>query len=610
MMNGRIGIGSVLGLAALAAALAQPAGEERAQPVTRGETLKLAEYHAAPHDLQMKSLLEGARAQRQPDGRIVVTQARCQTFTPAGQGELVVEAPECVYDPKQRTIRSAGALHVRTADDRLAIAGEGFTWQQTNSTLLVSNRVHTRLRPELFRPPGGAPLPSAPAPAGPTLDISSDRLEYAQTPGQGIYEGNVRVSGTNLNATAGRLILRSPMSEHRLQSLTAEEHVVVDYEQIHATGDWAFYSADTDRVQLKGRPTWRIEQREGSGDELIFERSNRVFQANGHARLQMPRASLGGASFLSRAEAAPTDGPAATRQFLEVRCDRYELRTNVAVFYGPVRVNDWNGGQAQGQMTCGLLTLTLGATNELQRLVAERDVVIVQADRRFTAARAEYTAGDRLLKLTGQPAWQDGPRAGRGDWMQVDLAREELSVRGNAVMKLPAGEVGQAVLIGAEAARPVETRPGADGSAEIHSREYRFTERTALFEGGVRIEHPQMQWTCDRLSLTSPPELGPGGRRMVAEPAVVFDLLSEPGNPVHGTGERAVYTRRLAAARTNDFIELHGTPAMMASSNLVIRNELIVLDISGRKLATPGKFNFRGPLPAAMTNHFRPEKRR
>ena len=310
------------------------------------------------------------------------------------------------------------------------------------------------------------------------------------------------------------------------------------------------------------------------------------------------------------AEAAPTDVPAATRQFLEVLCDRYELRTNVAVFYGPVRVNDWNGGQAQGQMTCGLLTLTLGATNELQRLVAERDVVIVQADRRFTAARAEYTAGDRLLKLTGQPAWQDGPRAGRGDWMQVDLAREELSVRGNAVMKLPAGEVGQAVLTGAEAARPVETRPGADGSAEIHSREYRFTERTALFEGGVRIEHPQMQWTCDRLSLTSPPELGPGGRRMVAEPAVVFDLLSEPGNPVHGTGERAVYTRRLAAARTNDFIELHGTPAMMASSNLVIRNELIVLDISGRKLATPGKFNFRGPLPAAMTNHFRPEKRR
>lgn len=605
MMNQRTHARFPLWLAALAAGLALLAWSGRAQPVVRGEVLKLAEYHDAPHETQMKSLLEGNRAQRQPDGRIVVTQAKCQTFSETGRGELIVEAPECVYDPKQRSINSAGPLKVQTADGRLAVEGEGFTWQQTNSTLLISNRVHTRLRPELFRPPPASPLTNPPARATPAMDIFSDRFEYAQTLGKGVYQGNVRVTGTNLNATAGKLTLLLPLAEHRLQSLTAEEHVVVDYEKVHATGQWAFYSADTDLIRLKGQPTWRIEQREGGGDELVFDRTNKVFLAKGHARLQMPGAGMGSASFLSRASSASPSVPPPTNQVLEVLCDSYELRTNVAVFRDRVRVSDRLGDQQQGQMTCGRMTLTFVGTNELQKLVAEQEVVIARADGRFTAARADFTASDNLLELTGNPAWQVGSREGKGDWMRVNPAREELLVQGNALMKLPAGEVGQAALTGAGAPKPGGVRQDAPGFAQIDSQEYLLTARTVLFQGGVRIEHPQMKWACDKLSMTSPPELGKDGRRMIAEPAVVFDLLDDQGNPFHGTGKKAVYTRRVAAALTNDLVELTGTPATVATTNIVIRNDVIVLDISSHKLATPGKFNFRGTLPDAATNHFR-----
>lgn len=610
MMNQRTHARFPLWLAALAAGLALLAWSGRAQPVVRGEVLKLAEYHDAPHETQMKSLLEGTRAQRQPDGSIVVTQAKCQTFSETGRGELVVEAPECVYDPKQRSINSAGPLKVQTADGRLAVEGEGFTWQQTNSTLLISNRVHTRLRPELFRPPSASPLTNPPARATPAMDIFSDRFEYMQTLGRGVYQGNVRVTGTNLNATAGKLTILLPLTENRLQSLTAEERVVVDYEKVHATGEWAFYSADTDLIQLKGQPTWRIEQQEGSASELVFDRTNRVFRANGQARLQMPAAGMGAVSFLSRPGSASADSLPPTNQFVEVRCDSYELRTNVAVFRDQVRVSDRLGDQQQGQMTCGLMTLTFAGTNELERLVAQQDVVISQADRRFTADKADYTASDSLLELTGNPAWQAGPREGKGDWMRVNLAREELLVRGNALMKLPAGEVGRTTLTGSDAPRPDGVKPDAPGFAEIFSKEYRLTGQTALFQGGVRIEHPRMKWTCDQLSMTSPPELGKDGRRMIAEPEVVFDMLDEQGTPFHGTGKKAVYTRRLAASLTNDLVELTGAPATVATTNIVIRNEIILLDISSHKLATPGKFNFRGPLPDAATNHFRSWERR
>ena len=149
------------------------------------------------------------------------------------------------------------------------------------------------------------------------------------------------MAGTNLASTAGKMTIVLPVAERRLQSLMAEENVIIDYEKIHATGERAFYSADTGLIQLTGQPTWRIEQRDGSGDELVFDRTNRVFQANGHARLKMPAQSMGASGFLSRARLRfrQLRSPP-TNQFVEVLCDNYELRTNLAVFREQVRVSD------------------------------------------------------------------------------------------------------------------------------------------------------------------------------------------------------------------------------------------------------------------------------
>ncbi|HOX56161.1 MAG TPA: LptA/OstA family protein [Candidatus Paceibacterota bacterium] len=605
-MNRHIQFTSGAALAMLALGLAINARPAHAQPVVGGQGFKFADYHEAPHDTQMKALIEGAQAQQQADKRWLVTKAKYQTFSPTGEGELVVEAPECLFDPTHRSISSAGPLQVQTANGRFAIKGEGFVRQQTNATLLVSNRVHTTIHPDLLKPAAATPLTNRPAEVAPGMDIFSDQFEYEQTSGKGVYQGNVRVTGTNLNSTAGRLTVLLPMAEHRLQSLTAEERVVVDYEKIHATGEWAFYSADTDLIQMKGQPTWRIEQRQGSGDELIFDRTNRIFRAMGHARLQMPAAGLGAAGFLSPPGSRSVNSPAPANEVVEIQCDNYELRTDVAVFRDQVNVSDRLDGQLQGQMACGLMTLTLAGTNELGKMVAERAVVIAREDRRFTAAKAEYTATNHLLELIGSPAWQAGSREGRGDSIRVNLAREEMLVEGNAFMRLPAAEVGQAALAGSAAPTPGQTSGGAPAFAEIYSQQYLLTPATGLFHGGVRIEHPQMKWTCEELTMLSPPELGKDGRMLIAEPSVVFDLQNAQGQTLRGTGQKAVFTRRLTATLTNDLMELTGTPAVLAATNIVIRNKTIALDLSSHKLTTPGRYNFRGPLPASATNLFRP----
>ena len=134
---------------------------------------------------------------------IQVTGAKGQTFRKNGEGELVVEAPQCVYDSEQRLVSSPGPLHLQTADGSFVLEGEGFSWQQANAVLFVSNRVHTVVHPELVKRPGAARGHQFSRQAiEPPIEIFSDQFDYAEKTGQGVYRGNVRVAGTNLAMTS------------------------------------------------------------------------------------------------------------------------------------------------------------------------------------------------------------------------------------------------------------------------------------------------------------------------------------------------------------------------------------------------------------------------
>jgi hypothetical protein len=98
---------------------------------------KYPEYYEPPNQTQLKWLLQGAKAESQPEGRVLVTQAKMQEFRTNGETELVIEAPQCTYDRTAHIVSSPGALHVQTGDGRLIMDGMGFLWSQTNSILLI-----------------------------------------------------------------------------------------------------------------------------------------------------------------------------------------------------------------------------------------------------------------------------------------------------------------------------------------------------------------------------------------------------------------------------------------------------------------------------------------
>jgi len=119
----------------------------RAQSDLVGHTSNFTsvEYYPAPNQQQIKSRLSGAEAQPLSGGLLAIKQLKLETFGPDGKSEIVVSAPECLYDQLGGTASSAGRLQVQYRDGKIRIEGEGFLWRQSDSFLTISNRISTVL---------------------------------------------------------------------------------------------------------------------------------------------------------------------------------------------------------------------------------------------------------------------------------------------------------------------------------------------------------------------------------------------------------------------------------------------------------------------------------
>jgi lipopolysaccharide export system protein LptA len=573
--------------------------------------LKLAEPYGAPHETQIKSLLEAAKARRLADGQYLCKEATLQTFTETGQRELVVRAPECVSDPSGHSANSAGPLKVQTADGKFSLEGEGFLWQQTNSSLIISNRVHTVIQPDLLEPSTKSPLTNAPA-TGQGIEIFSQQFEYAKNSGLGIYRDNVQVVGTNFGLASEKLTVELPMTERRLQSLTAEKDVSVDYTNvtgIHATAQRAVYSADTGLIHLTDHPTWRADRREGRGDELVIDRTNRIFQAIGNAWLKMPTEGKSNFGIFSTSNAPPSNPAAATNQFIEILADRYEIRTNAARFWEHVVVKQWAGEELRGKMSCVRMMATFSGSNELQNLVAETNVVIEDQDKRLTGGKAVYASTNAWLELTQNPRWKAGEREGRGELVRVNTQHEEMVVSGHAYLRLPANELGQSMSLEApNAPRKPAVKSAGTQFGEIFCEDYSLTPALAVFRGGVHAKHPQGDWVCDQLKIRSLPA---NGRVLFADRGVTFTFINEKGEKLEGRGDHVVYTNNITPAFTNDIMYLRGSPARLVMTNTLIINTNIILDRASGTLSAPGgEYKITGTTKGPDTNMFKLPKKR
>src|SRR6185295_6957259 len=103
------------------------------------------------------------------------------TFKETGERVMHVEEPECIYDQGLRTVSSPGPLRVQTADSKFRIEGVGFRWQQTNTSLLISNRVHTWVHPDVLKERSASLAPANMPTMDEGIEITSDTFEFTQS---------------------------------------------------------------------------------------------------------------------------------------------------------------------------------------------------------------------------------------------------------------------------------------------------------------------------------------------------------------------------------------------------------------------------------------------
>ena len=101
------------------------------------------EYFEPPHQQLMKSRLSGAEAQPLAGGLLAIKQLKLEMFNTNGVLEMVVKAPDCVYDTQNGTASSPGHLRLETGDGKSHVEGDGFLWRQTNQLLTISNNVQS-----------------------------------------------------------------------------------------------------------------------------------------------------------------------------------------------------------------------------------------------------------------------------------------------------------------------------------------------------------------------------------------------------------------------------------------------------------------------------------
>lgn len=332
--------------------------------------------------------------------RVPLNTARLDYFGDHGVTNLSIIGTNCIYDSSQQTVTSPGPLRIVTGDDRLAVAGRGFTWWQTNNQLVISNEVTTELR----RPPTSTNevVPLLVRSGLVELQYGSNLVRYSQS---------VRVEDPSVQLTCSELLVYGVLTGG-VQRLVARGQVelINKADGARARCEEAAYrdTSDGEVIELTGRPQWGDGVRSGTAERIVINQTTRRIQAIGEARLAVPVAGADAGGLLGLGFGTKTETvPAATNGIVEVLAGALEI--DLPVTNGPV-----------------------------QRIVATTNVVIRDPAQPggATAQRADYRQPG-LLDLTGQPAWTSAGTEVRAELLSFSALDRTAAALTNTVVRLP-----------------------------------------------------------------------------------------------------------------------------------------------------------------------------
>jgi lipopolysaccharide export system protein LptA len=555
----------VLALIWCAGVIFSPDFRIEAQTALRGQA---KDFVTSARDDKGKTtaVLKGKTFKQLANGLVEIEGMLVETFRDERK-YMTVEAPRCLYDLRSNIAFSSGELIVRTVEDQFSIRGEGFRWQQDDSRLVISNRVHTVIQKPSFsdqfsleKPPTNKPpaTPNAPKPgqtnalplAGQTIEIDSDQFDYRSN--IAIFRGHVRANDPEGNLTCGILKVIFEAAGGKAEKIEAEEEVVFEQNEIRASGQKAVYTLKDKVVTFTGNPSWKIGDKEGSGEVIVVDNIAKSFRVERRVSVKLLPDKMMTLDWLS--PRTTTNALPQAIQPLTILADELNYRTNLAVFRGSVQISDARGGT----LTCGILTnIFAGPEGKLVELVADQNVEFKQNATMARGDRAIYRVADQIVTLTGNPTWKIDQGEGKADVLIISTTNRTIRAERNVTMKLFNQTVSSLDLSFSKSQSSTNSQTQASRDIEISADELHFKSGSAIFLNSVRLsdaQNAERELTCEVLAAFF---VDPDNKldQIVAEEKV---FIRQGG--LQGSGNKVVYWV------AKGFMELSGNPQVSTPS--------------------------------------------
>ena len=110
-----------------------------------GKNFMIPEYYESSNGVsRLKTKFTGTEWRFVTNDVVALDNLRIEKFREDGKTlEWTVESPACTFNTTSKEANGGTNVYFRTADERLYQTGRGFSWQPTNSLLILSNDVYT-----------------------------------------------------------------------------------------------------------------------------------------------------------------------------------------------------------------------------------------------------------------------------------------------------------------------------------------------------------------------------------------------------------------------------------------------------------------------------------
>jgi lipopolysaccharide export system protein LptA len=265
------------------------------------------------------------------------------------------------------------------------------------------------------------------------VEIFADHFEFQQSrntnqPGVARYTGKVRVVQPQGELRCRQLTIYFTPVENKLFRAIAEQEVEVSRADGVAKGSRAEYELADEKITMTGNPIWQFGERNGSSKILVFyPRSDELYALE---KVEMTMPASEGNSGLSLSNAKPSSDhakqPGGTNQLLRITSQVFSHKDGLSVFGGDVLVKD-----RQGEIASELLTVIAGASNQVERIIADKNVTIRQPEMIAAGKQAIYYATTGIVELTGDPMISAPDKRVKADIFWINREKNTFSFRGN-----------------------------------------------------------------------------------------------------------------------------------------------------------------------------------